>query len=96
MHAIIGLIDAIFSLLSTGLLVYIILGMLIQFNVVNLSNQLVSVIYSTLSAIFEPLLRPLRNVLPHMNGLDLSPILLFLAIHFFRTLIIQDILFKML
>ena len=91
MHALKDLINEIFSLLNTGLFIYIILGLLIQFNVVNLHNQLVNIIYKTLSAIFEPVLRLIRKYLPAMNGLDLSPIILFFAIYFFNTLIIKDI-----
>ncbi len=95
MYALADLINGIFSLLNMGLLIYIILGLLIQFNVVNLHNQLVSIIYKTLSAIFEPVLRLIRKYLPAINGLDLSPIILFFALRFFHTLIIQDILIPM-
>lgn len=95
MTALPNLISAIFNLISTGLFIYIIMGLLIQFNVVNLHNQLVNIIYRTLGNIFEPVLNKIRSFLPAMNGLDLSPIVLFLAIHFFNDLIVQDLLIPM-
>ena len=47
---------------------------LVAFNVINSSNQFVGRLWSTLDQITEPLYRPLRKVLPNLNGLDLAPI----------------------
>src|SRR5438046_10530710 len=57
-----------------------ILSWLIAFNVVNTRNQFVSSVAEFLYRITEPLLRPIRNVLPDLGGLDVSPIILILLI----------------
>ncbi len=65
------------------------LSWLVAFNVVNTSNRLVHQIGSFLYKITEPALRPIRRVLPNFGGIDISPILLILAIYF-----IQQVLFE--
>ena len=53
---------------------------LIAFNVVNVRNEVVRTIWSSLVALTEPALRPIRRLLPNTGGLDISPIVLFLLI----------------
>jgi YggT family protein len=59
-----------------------ILSWLIAFNVVNTRNQFVSMIGEFLYRITEPALRPIRQLLPNLGGIDISPIILFLIIIF--------------
>jgi YggT family protein len=48
-------------------------------------------VYGTLFKIFEPMLIPIRNILPDMGGLDLSPILLFIIIQFAGNILVRFI-----
>lgn len=57
-----------------------ILSWLVAFNVINLHNRFVEGLYSLLNRITEPLLRPIRRVLPDLGGIDLSPMVLILVI----------------
>jgi YggT family protein len=86
-----GLVDSLIGILRLGLLIYIILSLLINFNVINGYNQFVSIVYGTLFKIFEPMLIPIRNILPDMGGLDLSPILLFIIIQFAGNILVRFI-----
>jgi YggT family protein len=61
---------------------WFILSLLIQFDVVNRYNPLVSRIYAVLERLIEPMLRPLRRVIPIVAGIDLSPIALILLLQF--------------
>ena len=88
----------LFLLIPLQLLVYVIfvgviLSWLISFNVVNAHNQLVSTIWRLTSTITEPLLRPLRNFLPPLGGLDRSPLVLLLLIMFVRNWLILGQIF---
>ena len=83
----------LFLLIPLQLLVYVIfvgviLSWLISFNVVNPNNQLVSTIWRMTSMITEPLLAPIRRVMPPLGGLDLSPLILLLLIFFVRDWLI--------
>ena len=61
--------------------------LLIAFNVVNTRNQFVAAVAEFLYRITEPVLAPIRRVLPSMGGLDLSPIVLILIIMFIQRVI---------
>ena len=52
------------------------------------ANPLVAFVYS----VTEPLLRPVRSILPTMGGLDFSPIIVLLAIYFTRVFLIRSLL----
>jgi YggT family protein len=56
------------------------LSWLVAFNVINLHNRFVDGLYSFLNRVTEPLLRPIRKVLPDLGGIDLSPMVLILVI----------------
>ena len=86
-----GLIGSLFSIVEMGLFIYIIFSLLISFNVINAYNQLVSIIYGTLYKLYEPILRPIRNFMPDLGGLDLSPILLFIALQFIGNVVVRFI-----
>ena len=66
-----------------------IMSWLIAFDVVNTRNDVVRAIWNGLLAITEPVLRPIRNLLPSMGGLDISPVILILALYFVRDLAFQ-------
>ena len=76
--------------------VYIVIAMailswLIAFNVVNTRNPVVRMIAELLYRLTEPALRPIRNLLPNMGGIDISPIILFLIILFIESVILPNI-----
>ncbi len=62
----------------------VIASWLIAFNVVNTYNSFVASVLRTLFALTEPVFRPVRRILPSIGGLDLSPIIVLLAISWIR------------
>ena len=68
---------------------------LIAFNVVNPRNQFVAMVGDFLYRITEPVLRPIRNVLPNLGGIDISPVILILIILFIQ-LVVLPVLLRML
>ena len=57
----------------------------------NTHNQVVATIGEFLYRITEPLLRPIRSVLPNLGGIDVSPVILILLILFLENVIIRYI-----
>jgi len=91
MFAIIQLVDSLISLYLWCLFIFVILTWLIHFGVVNTQNRLVYLIVDFLYKITDPVLRPIRNILPNLGGIDISPIILVLALIFIRNLIVVDL-----
>jgi YggT family protein len=90
---------ALFLVIDLVLLLYIyllvaaaVLSWLIAFNVVNTRNQAVAMVGDFLYRITEPALRPIRNILPDLGGIDISPVILILIIIFLRYCITLYIL----
>lgn len=61
--------------------VTVIMSWLIGFNVINRHNQFVDAIWRTCLNLTEPALRPIRNMLPNLGGLDISPIVLLIGLN---------------
>ena len=68
-----------------------ILSWLIAFNVVNTHNQVVATIADFLWRITEPVLRPIRNILPNLGGIDISPVIVILIIYFIQMVVLPNI-----
>lgn len=85
----IDLISNIIFLINLALIVWVVLGLLMHFDIVNRGNPLVQRIYATLGRLLEPLLKRIRRVtdkfIPDLGGIDLSPIVLILLLHFINT-----------
>ena len=89
---------ALFLVIDLALLLYIyllvaaaVLSWLIAFNVVNTRNQFVAMVADFLYRITEPVLRPIRNVMPNLGGIDLSPVVLILLIILLKDIIVRYI-----
>jgi YggT family protein len=65
-----------------------ILSWLVAFNVVNTNNRVVLTIADTLYRLTEPALRPIRNILPNLGGIDISPVILILFLLFIRDVVL--------
>ena len=88
MNPFLWLILTIIDLYIWLLIASAVLSWLIAFNVVNTRNQLVSNIGEFLYRITEPALRPIRNMLPNLGGIDVSPVILFILLLFLKQLIV--------
>jgi YggT family protein len=92
MRALFLVIDLALELYIWIVIAMAIFSWLVAFNVVNTRNPVVSMIGDFLYRITEPVLRPIRNMLPNLGGIDISPVILFLIIVFIRYVIALYIL----
>ena len=91
-----NLLNPFFYVLNMALNLYVwaviisaIMSWLVHFNVVNSRNQAVQAIGRFLWRITEPALRPIRRFLPNLGGIDISPIILILAIIFVQRMLVE-------
>jgi YggT family protein len=87
MNPFLWLILTIIDIYFWIILASVILSWLVAFNVVNRSNPYVRQIGQALEKLTEPLLRPIRRFLPDLGGIDISPIILLIAMQFFGMLV---------
>ncbi|WP_265056692.1 YggT family protein [uncultured Bosea sp.] len=87
MRAVLDVIMIALNLYIWVLIASAVLSWLIAFNVVNTRNQFVSTVWDVLYRVTEPVLRPIRERLPNLGGLDISPIILLLIIYFIQSVI---------
>jgi len=92
MRALFLVIDLILHLYIWLIIAAAVLSWLVAFNVVNTRNQFVSMIGDFLYRITEPVLRPVRNVVPSFGGIDISPVIVIFIIIFLRYVIALYIL----
>ena len=85
----IQLVLAIINIYVWVLVASVVLSWLIAFNVVNTSNRFVHTIGEIVYRITEPALRPIRNILPNMGNVDLSPVALIMLLWFVESMLIQ-------
>jgi YggT family protein len=89
MYSLLGLISTVIQIYIYILIASAVLSWLIAFNVVNTRNQAVAMIADTLWRLTEPVLAPIRRILPSFGGLDLSPVVLILLLYFARSLLFE-------
>ncbi|KPF71252.1 hypothetical protein IP69_07760 [Bosea sp. AAP35] len=88
MRAVLDVVLLALQIYTWLLILSAVLSWLIAFNVLNTRNQFVATVWDMLYRITEPVLRPIRNMLPNMGGIDLSPIVLLLIIFFIERVIV--------
>jgi YggT family protein len=87
MISLLNLIDLVLSIIQWIVIASVVASWLVAFGVVNTRNQAVYTIVDSLNRITEPLLRPIRRLIPLFGGLDISPMVLLLAIWFIQSLL---------
>jgi YggT family protein len=92
MRALFYVIDLALQLYIWILIAAAVFSWLVAFNVVNTRNSAVGMVGDFLYRITEPALRPIRNVMPNLGGIDISPVFLILIIIFIRYCIALYIL----
>lgn len=92
MFAVASLIDFVITIFIWILIANAVMSWLVAFNVIDPNNSIVRQIGYFLWRITEPVLAPVRKILPSLGGIDLSPIVVIIALYFLRNLILVDIM----
>ena len=92
MVALLLLVVQVIGIYKWILIASVVLSWLVAFNAVNTRNRFVAVAGDFLFRVTEPLLRPIRRVIPSVGGIDISPLILFFILWFIQMLILNDLL----
>lgn len=81
LHPLAVLVYYLLQLCTFVVIAAVVASWLVAFGVINMHNQIVRQIVRTLDALTEPVFRPVRRLVPPVGGLDLSPVLVLIAIY---------------
>lgn len=77
LYQIIALLTQVLVML---IIIQFVIGLLFAFNVINPSNDILRQIYSSINSLLDPVLRPIRNIMPQTGTIDFSPLVLILGL----------------
>ncbi len=87
MNSLFILINQVIGIYSWILIINVIFSWLLSMNIFNTNNRIVVAVYFGTKKLTDPLLNPIRNFLPNLGGLDISPIILLLLLSLFSNLL---------
>ena len=89
MKSVLILFDNIISIYIWILIINVIISWLVAFNVLNTSNRFVYSLLDVSYKLTAPPLNYIRRFLPNLGSIDISPIILILALMFIRNLVFE-------
>jgi YggT family protein len=71
------------------IIVQFIIGLLFAFNVINPSNDFLRQIYNSINSLLEPVLSPIRRILPATGAIDFSPLVLIIGLQIVMRILLE-------
>ena len=75
------IVGYLISIIIILVIVQFVISLLFAFNVVSMHNQWAAAIYRSVTALLEPLLRPIRKLMPDTGAIDFSPLVLIVLLN---------------
>lgn len=88
----IGFVMMLITLVIYLVVAQAIISWLVAFNVINTHNQFVRTVLHFLDRLVDPMVRPIRRVMPDLGGIDLSPAVLIIALIFVRDVLLGGLI----
>ncbi len=88
MSSLTSLIVDLLGLCKFVLIASVVMFWLIKYKIVDYRTEIVKTVWSLLNRVTEPVLAPVRKLLPDMGGIDLSPLVVILGIHLLQGLLV--------
>ena len=84
---IIQILQVILNVVWWIIMIQFVLSLLITFNVINMQSNFVRSLYTGLDRLTEPMYRPIRRILPNLQGLDLAPLVVLVLLAILRIIL---------
>ena len=81
------IIGYLINIIVILVIVQFVLSLLISFNVVNMHNQFVEAVWRGVNALLDPILRPIRRIMPNTGAIDFSPLVLIIGLQILRIIL---------
>ncbi len=80
LYAVYDIVSLLTSALIMLIIIQFVIGLLFAFNVVSPSNQFLMSFYNSINSLLDPVLRPIRNIMPATGAIDFSPLVLIITL----------------
>lgn len=81
LDALISIVNLLTQVLIMLVIVQFVIGLLLAFNVVSRGNDFVIAIYRSINSLLEPVLGPIRRIMPQTGAIDFSPLVLIIGLN---------------
>lgn len=81
LYTVYEIIAMLTNVLVMLVIIQFIIGLLFAFNVINQSNEFLSSFYMAINRLLDPILRPIRNIMPSTGAIDFSPLVLIILLN---------------
>ena len=89
MGALIQIIALLTNVVVMLVIVQFVIGLLFAFNVVNASNHFLNQVYRSINALMEPVLGPIRRIMPDTGAIDFSPLVLIVLLNIVNMIFLR-------
>ncbi len=87
LYALIDIVSYLLWIVQVIVIVQFVLSLLISFNVVNMHNDFVASIWRAINALLDPILSPIRRIMPDTGAIDFSPMVLIVGLVILQKLL---------
>ncbi|MEE4204997.1 MAG: YggT family protein [Erythrobacter sp.] len=84
LYEVVSILTSAFVML---IIIQFVIGLLFAFNVVSPSNQFLAAVYSSINNLLDPVLRPIRRIMPDTGAIDFSPLVLIIGLQILLAVI---------
>ncbi len=88
LDVLVDIIVMLTNVLVMLIIIQFVIGLLFAFNVVSPSNEFLRQVYDSINRLLEPVLRPIRNIMPNTGAIDFSPLVLILGLQILTRVLI--------
>ena len=81
------IVGYIISIVIMLVIAQFVLSLLISFNVVNMNNDFVAAIWRSVNALLDPILKPIRRIMPNTGAIDFSPLVLIVGLNIIQIVL---------
>ncbi|WP_416172365.1 YggT family protein [Allopontixanthobacter sp.] len=89
MFLIVDILSMLVNVLVMLIIVQFIIGLLFAFNVINPGNEFLRQIYDSINSLLEPVLNPIRRILPATGAIDFSPLVLIIGLQIVMRILLE-------
>ena len=94
LYTIVEVLNLLINVIVIAVIVQFVLSLLLAFNVVNRHNGAVDAVWTAINAILDPILRPIRRLMPNTGAIDFSPMVLIILLQI-MTIVLRNLAFSL-